>query len=123
MHGRYLTPGDLAALCDVDTKTIRDWANRRGLPHVRTPGRQRRFKPHEVVPWLRKRGYSVPRILVVAAKLGAVAEAEAAEAEADASAERAAPETGDFRPKRGPNGFSRSAGARAATAGKRRSGA
>ena len=80
MKRQYLTTSDLAGICDVDPQTIKDWANRRGLPHFRTAGRHRRFKPREVVPWLRQNGYDVPPRLASAARVDA-AYAEEAEAE------------------------------------------
>jgi excisionase family DNA binding protein len=68
MRPQYLTTTDLAALCDVETQTVRDWATRRGLPHFRTVGGHRRFKPREVVPWMQLHGYDVPPRLAVAAR-------------------------------------------------------
>jgi excisionase family DNA binding protein len=68
MRPQYLTTTDLAVLCDVETQTVRDWAARKGLPHFRTVGGHRRFKPREVVPWLRSQGYDVPARLAVAAR-------------------------------------------------------
>ena len=63
---RYLAASDLAALCEVDIKTIYNWTNFRGLPHFKTPGRHRRFKAREVAPWLRAQGYDVPVALAIA---------------------------------------------------------
>jgi excisionase family DNA binding protein len=68
MRPQYLTTTDLAALCDVEAQTVRDWAARKGLPHFRTAGGHRRFKPREVVPWMQSHGYDVPQRLAVAAR-------------------------------------------------------
>jgi excisionase family DNA binding protein len=80
MRPQYLTTTDLAALCDVETQTVRDWATRRGLPHFRTAGGHRRFKPREVVPWLRREGFDVPPRLLVAARADESSAADVEEA-------------------------------------------
>jgi excisionase family DNA binding protein len=51
---------DIAAICEVDIKTVHNWCEKRGMPHLRTPGRHIRFKLAEVVPWLAKYGYTIP---------------------------------------------------------------
>ncbi|HVY45425.1 MAG TPA: helix-turn-helix domain-containing protein, partial [Minicystis sp.] len=65
---KLLTASDLAALCEVDLKTIHNWVDRGRIPHFRTPGRHLRFRAADVAEFLRTWGYSVPREL---AKLGA----------------------------------------------------
>jgi excisionase family DNA binding protein len=39
-----MTPGEVAALFRVDTKTVTRWAARGRLASVLTPGKQRRFR-------------------------------------------------------------------------------
>src|SRR5262245_66014061 len=64
---KLLTASDLAALCEVDLKTIHNWVDRGRIPHFRTPGRHLRFRAADVAEFLRTWGYSVPREL---ARLG-----------------------------------------------------
>lgn len=59
---KLLKATEIAAICQVDLKTIHNWA-KRGMPHFRTPGRHLRFKPEEVVPWLVGYGYTIPKEL------------------------------------------------------------
>jgi excisionase family DNA binding protein len=74
---KLLTASDLAALCEVDLKTIHNWVDRGRIAHFRTPGRHLRFRAADVAEFLRAWGYSVPRelarrssrtVLVVGAK-------------------------------------------------------
>ncbi|MEP7126566.1 MAG: helix-turn-helix domain-containing protein [Byssovorax sp.] len=58
-----MTASDLAALCEVDLKTIHNWVDRGRIPHFRTPGRHLRFRAADVAEFLRAWGYSVPREL------------------------------------------------------------
>jgi excisionase family DNA binding protein len=60
---KLLTASDLAALCEVDLKTIHNWVDRGRIAHFRTPGRHLRFKAADVAEFLRAWGYSVPREL------------------------------------------------------------
>lgn len=60
---RMLGAGDVAALCDVDLKTVHNWIARGVLRHFRTPGRHLRFRPRDVVAFLRAYGFSVPAAL------------------------------------------------------------
>jgi excisionase family DNA binding protein len=64
---KLLTASDLAALCEVDLKTIHNWVDRGRIAHFRTPGRHLRFRAADVADFLRAWGYSVPREL---AKVG-----------------------------------------------------
>lgn len=73
----YFTSGAIAAVCGVNVKTIHNWADKEYLPCFRTPGRQLRFKPREIVPWLREKGYDVPRAMADIAKADAAAAVEA----------------------------------------------
>lgn len=78
---RYLTATDVAALCEVELKTIHNWTDKNNLPHFTTPGNHLRFKPRELAPWMRQHGYDIPAALAKAeaADLARVA-ADAAEA-------------------------------------------
>lgn len=76
-EAKLLTAAKVAALCEVDLKTIHNWADRGSLPHFRTPGRHLRFRAIDVATFLRALGYAVPRdfvasvgksVLVVGAK-------------------------------------------------------
>lgn len=58
------TATDLARLCQVDQKTIHNWVDRGAIPSIRTPGRHLRFKPNDVLNFLRKYGYTVPADLL-----------------------------------------------------------
>jgi excisionase family DNA binding protein len=60
---KLLTASDLAALCEVDLKTIHNWVDRGRIAHFRTPGRHLRFRAADVAEFLRAWGYSVPREL------------------------------------------------------------
>ncbi|MFT3767235.1 MAG: helix-turn-helix domain-containing protein [Minicystis sp.] len=63
---KLLTASDLAALCEVDLKTIHNWVDRGRIAHFRTPGRHLRFRAADVAEFLRAWGYSVPRELAKA---------------------------------------------------------
>jgi excisionase family DNA binding protein len=58
---KLLTASDLAALCEVDLKTIHNWVDRGRIAHFRTPGRHLRFRAADVADFLRAWGYTVPR--------------------------------------------------------------
>ena len=60
---KLLTASDLAALCEVDLKTIHNWVDRGRIAHFRTPGRHLRFRAVDVTEFLRAWGYTVPREL------------------------------------------------------------
>lgn len=60
---KLLTASDLAALCEVDLKTIHNWVDRGRIAHFRTPGRHLRFRAVDVAEFLRAWGYTVPREL------------------------------------------------------------
>jgi len=60
---KLLTASDLAALCEVDLKTIHNWVDRGRIAHFRTPGRHLRFRAADVAEFLRAWGYTVPREL------------------------------------------------------------
>jgi excisionase family DNA binding protein len=81
-----LSATQLARFCDVDLKTIHNWANRGKLPGTRTEGRHLRFRPLDVADFLRQYGFGIPeglrhfklRVLVVDADVAALAEARRA---------------------------------------------
>jgi excisionase family DNA binding protein len=53
----------VARFCQVDLKTIHNWADRNEIPHFRTPGRHLRFRRADVLDFLRKYGYPIPQAL------------------------------------------------------------
>lgn len=57
------TASDVARFCQVDLKTIHNWADKGEIPHFRTPGRHLRFRRLDVLDFLRKYGYAVPETL------------------------------------------------------------
>jgi len=57
------TASEIARFCQVDLKTIHNWADRGQIPHFRTPGRHLRFRRPHVLDFLRKYGYPIPREL------------------------------------------------------------
>jgi len=54
------TASQVARFCQVDLKTIHNWADRGQIPHFRTPGRHLRFQRPHVLDFLRKYGYPIP---------------------------------------------------------------
>jgi len=61
---KLFTATDVAKLCEVDLKTIHNWADKGDIPHFRTPGRHLRFGRADVAVFLRKHGYPMPTELV-----------------------------------------------------------
>lgn len=57
------TASDVARFCQVDLKTIHNWADKGELRHFRTPGRHLRFRRVDVLDFLRKYGYPIPEVL------------------------------------------------------------
>jgi excisionase family DNA binding protein len=57
------TASQIAKFCQVDLKTIHNWADRGRIPHFRTPGRHLRFRRPHVLDFLRKYGYPIPEEL------------------------------------------------------------
>jgi len=57
------TASDVARFCQVDLKTIHNWADKGELRHFRTPGRHLRFRRVDVLDFLRKYGYPIPELL------------------------------------------------------------
>lgn len=57
------TASEVARFCQVDLKTIHNWADRGEIHHFRTPGRHLRFRRSDVLDFLRKYGYPVPEQL------------------------------------------------------------
>ena len=64
VKGRELfTASQVAQFCQVDLKTIHNWAERGEIRHFRTPGRHLRFRRVDVLDFLRKYGYPIPEEL------------------------------------------------------------
>lgn len=57
---RLFRATDLAAFCQVDLKTIHNWASNGKIEHFRTPGRHLRFKAADVAAFLLRYGYDMP---------------------------------------------------------------
>src|SRR3984885_626653 len=57
------TASDVARFCQVDLKTIHNWADKGEIRHFRTPGRHLRFRRVDVLDFLRKYGYPIPELL------------------------------------------------------------
>jgi len=57
------TASDVARFCQVDLKTIHNWADKGEIRHFRTPGRHLRFRRIDVLDFLRKYGYPIPEAL------------------------------------------------------------
>lgn len=57
------TASQIARFCQVDLKTIHNWAERGQIPHFRTPGRHLRFRRPHILDFLRKYGYPIPHEL------------------------------------------------------------
>jgi excisionase family DNA binding protein len=57
------TASEVARFCQVDLKTIHNWAERGEIKHFRTPGRHLRFQHLDVLDFLRRYGYPVPETL------------------------------------------------------------
>jgi excisionase family DNA binding protein len=57
------TASQIARFCQVDLKTIHNWADRGQISHFRTPGRHLRFRRPHVLDFLRKYGYPIPQEL------------------------------------------------------------
>jgi excisionase family DNA binding protein len=53
------TAQDVARFCEVDLKTIHNWAVGGKIPHHRTAGRHLRFRHAHVVAFLRRHGYPI----------------------------------------------------------------
>jgi excisionase family DNA binding protein len=60
------TAAALARFCDVDLKTIHNWAKKGAIRHYRTDGRHLRFYRLDVAEFLRAYGYGAPEELRVA---------------------------------------------------------
>jgi excisionase family DNA binding protein len=81
-----LSATQVARFCGVDLKTIHNWANKQKIPATRTAGRHLRFRPLDVVDFLRAYAFDVPeglrrfrlRVLVVDADASALAASQRA---------------------------------------------
>ena len=80
------TASQVARFCQVDLKTIHNWADRGEIDHFRTPGRHLRFRQPDVLDFLRRYGYPIPQelgidkpsvaVLVTDLQTGAIVEAQ-----------------------------------------------
>lgn len=59
-QSELFTASDVARFCQVDLKTIHNWADKGEVRHFRTPGRHLRFRRVDVLDFLRKYGYPIP---------------------------------------------------------------
>jgi excisionase family DNA binding protein len=59
----WFTASEVAQFCQVDLKTIHNWAEKGDIHHFRTPGRHLRFRTVDVLDFLRKYGYPIPELL------------------------------------------------------------
>jgi len=85
-RGGMLSATQVARFCGVDLKTVHNWANRGKISGTRTAGRHLRFRPLDVVDFLRAYAFDLPdalrhfrlRVLVVDADTSALAAAQRA---------------------------------------------
>jgi excisionase family DNA binding protein len=87
-RARLLTGAQMARFCGVDLKTIHNWVNKGKIPHFRTAGRHLRFRPLDVVDFLRAYEIGVPDSLRTSRLHVVVVDRDA---QALAAARRAAP--------------------------------
>lgn len=59
------TATEVATFCQVDLKTIHNWANKGTIEHFRTPGRHLRFRRLDLIDFFRRFGYPIPLALRV----------------------------------------------------------
>jgi excisionase family DNA binding protein len=62
-RGGLLSATQLARFCSVDLKTVHNWANKGKIPGTRTAGRHLRFRPLDVVDFLRAYAFDLPEAL------------------------------------------------------------
>lgn len=62
-QSELFSASDVARFCQVDLKTIHNWADKGEIRHFRTPGRHLRFRRLDVLDFLRKYGYPIPDLL------------------------------------------------------------
>jgi len=55
-----LTPRELAELCGVSPDTVRSWCFRKQIKFASTPGGHKRFRRHDVLEFLKERGFPLP---------------------------------------------------------------
>lgn len=55
-----LTPRELAELCGVSPDTVRSWCFRKQIKFATTPGGHKRFRRHDVLEFLKERGFPLP---------------------------------------------------------------
>ena len=60
---RMYSAARVAEFCDVDLKTVHNWANRGKIQGVRTEGRHLRFRHLDIVAFLRAYSFGLPEAL------------------------------------------------------------
>jgi excisionase family DNA binding protein len=58
----YSAP-EVAELLQVDAKTIHNWQNKGSLEGFRTPGNHLRFKREEIIAFMKRNKYPIPKDL------------------------------------------------------------
>jgi excisionase family DNA binding protein len=76
-----LTASQVARFCQVDLKTIHNWAERGEISHFRTPGRHLRFRRPDVLDFLQRFGYPIPEELASARPRVLIVDTDAEHAE------------------------------------------
>jgi excisionase family DNA binding protein len=61
--GGLLSATQVARFCAVDLKTVHNWANKGKIAGTRTTGRHLRFRPLDVVDFLRAYAFDLPEAL------------------------------------------------------------
>jgi hypothetical protein len=74
---RMFSAARVAEFCDVDLKTVHNWANRGKIQGIRTAGRHLRFRHLDVVSFLRAYSFGIPDALRQARPRVVVVESEA----------------------------------------------
>lgn len=62
--GNLFTAPMVARLCECDLKTVHNWAHANEIKFFRTPGGHLRFRKSDVVSFMKKYGYPIPKGLV-----------------------------------------------------------
>lgn len=57
----HYTASEVAKLCEVDLKTIHNWADAGHIEGWRTPGRHLRFLRVNVVAFMKRNNYPIPK--------------------------------------------------------------
>jgi len=60
---RNYTAPQLAAICEVDVKTIHNWANLGTIRYFKTPGNHLRFLKEDILKFLKEYNFPLPEDL------------------------------------------------------------